>query len=173
MLNVALTGNIAAGKSSVVQRFERWGATVIDADQLVREVQAPGSAVLQAIVERFGVSVLDQHGALDRARMRAIVVEDAQARTDLNAIVHPAVRLRRAERHAEAAAIGDLVVINDIPLLFEAADPSQFDYVIVVDAPLELRRERLIQHRHLDPVVADQLIASQLPADAKRIVLIS
>src|SRR5713101_3827428 len=114
-LNVALTGNIAAGKSAVIELFRSWGATIIDADQLVREAEAPGTDVLTAIVRRFGSDVLAPDGGLDRAALTA-----------LNAIVHPTVQRRREELLAEARARGDAVVINDIPLLFEALDPEQF-----------------------------------------------
>src|SRR5437773_1432835 len=95
MLNVALTGNIAAGKSTVVELFRRWGATIIDADELVRQAQAPGGEVLAAIVRRFGSDVLASDGSLDRAALRSKVMGDQAALDALNAIVHPAVRRRR------------------------------------------------------------------------------
>ena len=124
MLNIALTGNIAAGKSTVADWFRRWGATLIDADQLVREVQAPGSEVLARIAERFGAGVLLPEGELDRARLRGIVMAEPSARRDLEAIVHPAVQARRVVRVEEARRRGDRIVVNDIPLLFEALDPA-------------------------------------------------
>src|SRR5574341_1800747 len=111
MLNVALTGNIAAGKSSVVERFRRWGATVVDADELARDAQAPGSAVLAAIAQRFGADVLAADGSLDRAALRAKVMGDDAALAALNAIVHPAVRRRRDELHRAAEQRGDLVLV--------------------------------------------------------------
>src|SRR5437667_97859 len=92
MLNVALTGNIAAGKSTVVDLFRRWGATIIDADMLVREAQAPGGEVLAAIASRFGADVLASDGTLDRAALRGKVMGDQAALDALNQIVHPAVR---------------------------------------------------------------------------------
>src|SRR5213593_5035253 len=143
MLNVGLTGNIASGKSTVVDLFRRWGATIIDADVLAREAQAPGGEVLAAIARRFGADVLVADGALDRAALRAKVMGDDAALADLNAIVHPAVRRRRDELLAAAKARGDLLVVNDIPLLFEALDPAQFDAVVLVDAPQPVRRARL------------------------------
>ena len=96
MLNVGLTGNIASGKSTVVDLFRRWGATIIDADALAREAQAPGGEVLAAIARRFGADVLAGDGSLDRAALRAKVMGDDAALAALNAIVHPAVRQRRA-----------------------------------------------------------------------------
>src|SRR5947208_5707680 len=136
VLNVALTGNIAAGKSTVVDLFRRWGATIIDADVLVREAQAPGGEVLAAIAGRFGTDVLASDGTLDRAALRGKVMGDDAALTALNAIVHPAVQQRRLELQSAAAERGDAIVVNDIPLLFEALDPTQFDAVVLVDAPV-------------------------------------
>ena len=95
MLNVGLTGNIAAGKSTVVDWFRRWGATIIDADALAKEAQAPGSDVLATIVRRFGTDVLAKDGTLDRAALRGKVMGDDDALSALNAIVHPAVQSRR------------------------------------------------------------------------------
>src|SRR5438105_1419010 len=96
VLNVALTGNIAAGKSTVVDLWRRWGATIIDADELTRQAQAPGGTVLAAIAQRFGADVLAADGALDRAALRGKVMGDQAALDALNAIVHPAVRGRPA-----------------------------------------------------------------------------
>src|SRR5437879_5271384 len=102
MLNVALTGNIAAGKSTVVELLRRWGATIIDADELTRQAQAPGGEVLAAIARRFGSDVLAPDGSLDRAALRSKVMGDQAGLDALNAIVHPAVRRRRDERAAGA-----------------------------------------------------------------------
>ncbi|HEV8265878.1 MAG TPA: dephospho-CoA kinase [Gemmatimonadales bacterium] len=168
MLNVALTGNIAAGKSTVVDWFRRWGATVIDADALAREAQAPGTDVLATIVRRFGASVLAKDGSLDRAALRAKVMGDDEALSALNAIVHPAVQQRREELQEAARDRGDLIVINDIPLLFEVLDPAQFDAIVLVDAPLAVRRTRLRTLRGLTNEDADRMIAAQMAAERKR-----
>ncbi len=162
MLNVALTGNIAAGKSTVVGFFRRWGATIIDADELAREAEAPGSEVLTTIVRRFGADVLGADGALDRAALRSKVMGDDAALADLNAIVHPAVQRRRSDLQREAQRRGDVLVVNDIPLLFEALDPAQFDVVVLVDAPASLRRTRLRAMRGLSNEDADRMIAAQM-----------
>ncbi len=167
MLNVALTGNVAAGKSSVVRWFASWGAYVIDADAVVRQLQQPGTATLTAMVERFGGEVLRPDGSLNRAALRARVLENEGALRALNEIVHPAVQRRREELTAEAKSRGVRVLVNDIPLLFEVLDPADFDLVILVDAPVEVRRSRLIG-RGLSPDEADRLIASQLSTDLKR-----
>jgi dephospho-CoA kinase len=168
MLNVALTGNIAAGKSTVVDWFRAWGATVIDADALAREAQAPGSEVLAAIAKRFGADVLASDGTLDRAALRAKVMGDDAALAALNALVHPAVQQRRAELHRAARDRGDALLVNDIPLLFEVLDPEQFDVVILIDAPPAVRRTRLRALRGLSNDDADRMIAAQMPAERKR-----
>ena len=168
MLNVALTGNIAAGKSTVAELFRGWGATLIDADQLAREAQQPGTAVLQAIARRFGKEILTLQGELDRPALRGLVMGDDTALAALNAIVHPAVQRRREALLAEAIARGDAVVVSDIPLLFEASDPALFDRVVLVDAPVELRRSRLVAHRGLSLDEADGMIRAQIAAERKR-----
>jgi dephospho-CoA kinase len=168
LLNVALTGNVAAGKSTVANLFRRWGAIVIDADQLVREVQSPGSPVLGAIVRRFGPGVLRPDGTLDRGQLRAMVLASADDLKDLNAIVHPAVKRLRRARVEEARASGAKVVVTDIPLLFEVADPDSFDVIVLVDAPEKLRRQRLFERSGLPRHESDRLMAAQLPATAKR-----
>src|SRR5258708_26130009 len=164
MLNVALTGNIAAGKSTVVDLFRRWGATIIDADVLVREAQAPGGEVLAAIAGRFGADVLAADGTLDRAALRGKVMGDQAALDALNQIVHPAVRRRRDELLRAATEGGDLLVVNDIPLLFEALDPAQFDVVVLVDASTPLHRTRLRPIPALSNDQAPHLLAAPLPA---------
>ena len=158
----ALTGSIAAGKSTVGALFRAWGAPVIDADALVRELQRPGQPVLAAIVATFGRDVLDDDGELNRAAMRRRILNE------LEAIVHPAVEARRRELVEAARARGEAIVIADIPLLFEAADPGAYDGIIVVDAPIAERRHRLMHDRRLSAHDADQLIAAQMPADEKR-----
>jgi dephospho-CoA kinase len=167
VINVALTGNAAAGKSTVARWFREWGATLIDADDLVREAERPGSPTLAQIARRFGNEVLHPDGSLDRPRLRRLVLEDATQRAALNAIVHPAVQARREQLLREARARGDAVVVNDIPLLFEVLDPAAFDLVVLVDAPEAVRRARL-QQRGLSAEDIDRLLAAQLPAAGKR-----
>ena len=168
MLSVALTGNIGAGKTSVAELFRGWGATIIDADQLVREAQAPGQPVLSAIASRFGAEVIFSDGSLDRRALRTRVLGDPAALADLNRIVHPEVRRRRLELLAEARARGDRIVVSDIPLLFVADDPSGFDAVVLVDAPEPVRRARLLATRNLARGEAERIMQSQLPSGPKR-----
>ena len=167
MLNVALTGNAAAGKSTVARWFADWGATIIDSDALVAEAQEPGSETLAALTRQFGVSIIQPDGALDRAALRRIVLADSSAMAALNAIVHPAVQTRRNELADEAYRRGDRILVSDIPLLFEVLDPTSFDLVVLVEAPNSVRRKRLLE-RGLSEREADQLMKSQLPSERKR-----
>jgi dephospho-CoA kinase len=165
---VALTGSVASGKSTVAKLMVDKGATLIDADALVHELQAPGQAVFGEIVDHFGVDVISPAGTLDRAALRTIVLSNERARRELESIVHPAVKERRNELIEEAITRGDKLVLVDIPLLFEAGEASEFSTIIVVDAPPALRRTRLISLRHMDADEADLLMASQLPSLVKR-----
>jgi dephospho-CoA kinase len=168
MLSVALTGNIGAGKSTVAALFQRWGATIIDADALVREAQAPGSAALAEIVARFGPAVIRPDGTLDRPALRARVLTSQEELAALNRIMHPRVHQRRLELVEQARLRGDRIVVSEIPLLFEAADPAAFDAVVLVDAPEALRRQRLLASRALTTDEVDRLIAAQQGSAAKR-----
>ncbi len=168
MLNVALTGNIASGKSSVGGSWRRRGVRVIESDDLARVAVRPGTDALRRIVDRWGPGVLLVSGELDRAALRDIVFRDPKARDALERIVHPEIeRLRREEIDAARAA-GDSVVVSDIPLLFEAGLEEEFDLVVFVDAPEDLRRKRLVELRGLDSGEADRMIAAQSPSGPKR-----
>lgn len=145
MLRVGLTGGIGAGKGEVARRLAAYGALVIDADQVAREVVAPGTPGLEEIVKEFGTGVLRPDGSLDRELLGEMVFSDAALRGKLNAIVHPRVgeRMREIE---EGAAAAD-VVVHEIPLLAEGGLASAFDVVVVVDAPPEVQVERLVSMR--------------------------
>lgn len=168
MLDVGLTGNIAAGKSTVARLFQSWGAALIDADAIVHSLEQPGTPVFDAIVERFGPTVVAMDGGLDRAALRGIVFGDRTALAALNAIVHPAVAAERTRQIDEARAAGAAVLVQDIPLLYEVMDPSRFDAVVLVDAPVAARRERLERTRGIDRATAESMIAAQLPSLSKR-----
>ena len=168
LLSVALTGNIASGKSTVLEFFRRFGAHTTDADAMVRALQQPGTPVFDAVVSRFGPSVVRPDGQLARDRLRTIVFHDPGARADLEAIVHPAVQRQRVILEQAAVAEGARVIVHDIPLLFESGNPSEFDRVVLVDAPVKRRRAWLIEHRGLPPDEADRMIAAQQPSEGKR-----
>ena len=145
--------------------FAARGAHLIDADAISRELLEPGSPVLAEVVEAFGPQILDEEGRADRAALAREIFGDDAARERLNAIIHPAVR-ERAQAQREAAAAsgsgpGGVVVIEDIPLLAETGQADRFDGVIVVEAPEQLRLERLQQIRGMDPQDARRRMAAQ------------
>lgn len=168
MYRVALTGNIASGKSTVAELWRRHGAALIDADVLAREAVTPGSAALERIGARFGPGVIGPDGALDRDALRSIVFADEGARCDLEAIVHPEVARLRVEREAELERAGAAVVVNVIPLLFETGMDRAFDEVVLVDAPEAQRLVRLVERRGMDEEEARRMIDAQMPAAEKR-----
>ena len=165
---IGLTGNIAAGKSTVARLFAAWGATLIDADQLARDAVAPGSPALEAIVARWGASMRQPDGTLDRAALRRLVFADPVQRAALDAMVHPQIGRLRDAAVAAARTRGDRLVICDIPLLFEAGLEGTVDGIVLVDAPRALRRARLVRDRVLAPAEADAMIDAQWPSEPKR-----
>lgn len=156
---IALTGGIAAGKSVVTRRFAALGVPVHDADVAAREVVAPGSEGLAAVVAAFGDEVLDAHGYLDRAAMRRRVFADPLARKTLEAIVHPRVRQWLHERALADTAPYCLLAI---PLLVENLDHYRWiDRVLVVDAPADLQLARLMARDGIDEALAQRMLAQQ------------
>lgn len=166
---IALTGGIASGKSTIAARLAEHGAVVIDADRIVRDVQAPGSPVLARIAAEFGAEMIQPDGALDRARLGARVFGDAEALGRLNAIVHPAVKAESQRRFAAAlAADPAAVVVYDVPLLVEARVDDPWDLIVVADAPASVREDRLVTERGLDRDEARKRIASQVSDERRR-----
>ncbi|MFI5279541.1 MAG: dephospho-CoA kinase [Gemmatimonadales bacterium] len=168
MYRVGLTGNVGAGKSTILALLQGLGAWTIDADVLAREAVRPGTPALDAIVERFGKGVLQDDGALDRAMLRRRVMSDPTEREALNDIVHPVVARLTAEREQQASRAGARIVVHDVPLLFEALDPDTFDALVLVDASPAVRKDRLMKTRGLSAAEADDLIAAQEPSAGKR-----
>jgi dephospho-CoA kinase len=158
-MRVGLTGGVASGKSTVSRLLREHGAVVVDADQIAREVVAPGTPGLAAVVAEFGDDVLDSEGRLDRARLGAVVFADQARRTALEAIVHPLVRARAAQ--LEAAAAPGSVVVHDIPLLVETGQGPDFDAVVVVDVPEPVQVERAVRERGWTPEEAASRVAAQ------------
>lgn len=166
---IALTGGIASGKSTIARRLAEHGAVIVDADQIVRDVQAPGSPVLGEIATAFGDDVIASDGSLDRAALGARVFGDDGALKRLNAIVHPAVRAESARRFAAAfEADADAVVVYDVPLLVEARVDDAWDRIVVAHAPADERLRRLIEIRGMEPGAAQDRIDAQVP-DHKRL----
>lgn len=165
---IALTGGIASGKSTIARRLAEHGAFVVDADALVRDVQAPGSPVTVRIGEEFGSGVIAADGSLDRAALGSIVFADPDALGRLNAIVHPAVRAESQRRFDEAfRADPRAVVVYDVPLLVEARVDDPWDLVVVAHAPAETRRDRLQRLRGMDAGEAMRRIAAQASDDQR------
>jgi dephospho-CoA kinase len=165
---VGLTGGIGTGKSTVSAMLRELGATVIDADEATRAVQARGSEGLRRLVEEFGTGILTPDGELDRARLAEIAFADPAARERLNGIVHPLVREWMAERQREAVERDDPVVVLDIPLLFEARGAGAFETVLLVYAPEAVQVERLVAQRGMPEAQARARIAAQMPIEEKR-----
>lgn len=162
MLRVGLTGGIGSGKSEVSRRLAALGAVVIDADQLARQVVEPGTDGYDAVLAAFGREVIAPDGGLDRAALARIVFADEQARRRLEAIVHPRVRAEAARREAQAAAADPAaVVVHDVPLLVESGQSNGYDVVIVVDAPDEVRLDRLVHQRGMSQAEAAARLAAQ------------
>ncbi len=165
---VALTGGIAAGKSTIARRLAEHGAVIVDADAIVRDVQQPGSPVLAEIAAAFGERMLRADGSLDRAALGAHVFGDPQRVAQLNAIVHPAVRAESQRRFAAAfAADPAAVVVYDVPLLAEARAADGWDLVIVAHAPAPVRQQRMVQLRGMTPDDARARLAAQVPDDQR------
>jgi dephospho-CoA kinase len=168
---VGLTGGIGSGKSLVAELLAAHGATIIDADVLAREVVAPGTPGLAAVVTRLGDGVLRPDGALDRAALGRIVFGDAVARRDLEAIIHPAVRARAAALTAAAlaaAAPGGAVVVQVIPLLVETGQQDDFDQVVVVDVDPEVQLARIMLRDGLNEEQARARVRAQATGEARR-----
>jgi dephospho-CoA kinase len=168
MLIVGLTGNIAAGKSTVARHFEERGATIVDADLLARRAVEPGMPAYTQIVRRWGHDVLSPDGMLDRGVLRQQVFADQLQLEELNRIIHPEVLRMRDRMVAEARERGDRIVVCDIPLLFERRLAEEFERIVLVDAPRDVRLERLVRDRGLRETEAMDMIAAQMPAELKR-----
>jgi len=168
MLYVGLTGNIASGKSEAATRFAELGATIVDADVLARDAVAVGSAAYKRVVERWGPEILSPDGSLDREALRHTVFADKAQLEELNAIVHPGVNRLRRKIVAEARNRGDAVLIYVIPLLFERRLANEFDQIVLVDAPKEVRLDRLVNRRGITEEDAGNMIAAQMLAELKR-----
>lgn len=157
-LRIGLTGGVASGKSTVAQLFGALGVPVIDADQVAREVVAPGTALLAQVLERFGAQLARPDGSLDRAALRRLVFKQAERRRELEALLHPAIRARTEELASRAAGPYQILVI---PLLVETGARARFDRVLLVDCPPQLQLERLQARDGCDAQQARALLASQ------------
>ncbi len=169
MTVVALTGGIAAGKTTVTDVFRAKGITVIDADLIAREAVAPGTPALTEVVKRFGAEVLHQDGSLDRQALAEVVFGDDQARADLNAIVHPEVwRLSREQFATHETQHPSVPLVYAVPLLAESGRTEEFDAVIVIDAPASQRVSRLVEYRNMGEDEARSRVSAQVSDEVRR-----
>ncbi|MCT2587122.1 dephospho-CoA kinase [Actinophytocola gossypii] len=168
MLRVGLTGGIGSGKSTVSGRLAEHGAVVIDADRIAREVVEPGTPGLAQLADAFGSGILDRSGSLDRAALATVVFADDAARQRLNGIVHPLIGERTAELMNAAPA--DAIVVHDVPLLVENGLAPAYHLVIVVDAPVDTRVERVTRDRGMSEADTRARIAAQATEQARRAV---
>jgi dephospho-CoA kinase len=163
MLRVGLTGGIGSGKSAVTAMLAERGAVVIDADRIAREVVAPGTPGLAALVEEFGPDVLGPDGSLDRERLGRRVFSDPDALARLNAVIHPLVGAQSAQQLAAAEQDGAQVVVQDVPLLVENGLQGRYDVVVVVAAQPVTQLDRLVRLRGMSEADARARIAAQAP----------
>jgi dephospho-CoA kinase len=168
MVTVALTGNAGAGKSSVANIWSEAGVPVVKADDLAREAVAPGSEGLRDVVAAFGPGIVTADGSLDRAALRGFVFRDQGERARLEGILHPRIKALRDRWMARQREAGFPLAVAEIPLLFEVGLQGDYDVVVCVDAPGNLRLERLMRDRGLEEEEALRIMSSQIPSEEKR-----
>jgi dephospho-CoA kinase len=167
MLLVGLTGSIATGKSTVAGILKEMGCTLIDADQIAREVVTPSSPGLEALCRQFGRGILDKSGALNRSCLGKIVFHDPAARARLNGILHPLIIRRMQEEIEKYRHDPEKVVFVDVPLLFETGLDAMMDYIVVVYADEATQLCRLMERDQMAEEEAGQRIATQMPVAEK------
>ncbi len=165
---IGLTGGIASGKSTVSSMLSELGAVVIDADQIAREVVKPGEPTLEAIVDQFGIEVIQRNGHLDREKLGSMIFHDAQKRSALNGIIHPAIRERMTERKRQAQERDEDLIVLDIPLLFESELTYLVEKILVVYVPEDIQKQRLMQRDEIDEHTALAKMESQMSIEEKK-----
>lgn len=168
MYLVGLTGGIGSGKSTVAARLGEQGVPVVDADQVAREIVAPGEPALADLVAHFGEEILAEDGSLDRAGLAAIAFVDDEQRAALNAITHPRIAERVTARLQHLEDEGAELVVLDHPLLLESDPTGRVDTIVVVLAPEELRVSRLVEQRGLDEADVRARMRAQLDDETRR-----
>jgi dephospho-CoA kinase len=167
MLAVGLTGGIGSGKSAVAELLVARGAVLIDADQVAREVVAPGGAAYQALIDRFGAGIVAPDGTIDRPALAAVAFADDATRADLNAITHPAIGVAMIKARDALEDTDDIVVLA-IPLLTaQHRDTVKLRLVVVVDCPTDIALERLLTQRGMDRADAEARIAAQISREER------
>jgi dephospho-CoA kinase len=165
---VGLTGGIASGKSAVASILRRFGAAVINADDLSREVVQPEQDAWKEIIDAFGPDILHEDKTLDRRKLRQIVFENPEARKKLEAIIHPRVRALAERKISELAAAGSSIIVYEVPLLFENQIHLWLRPVIVVACDIETQKKRLLERDHLTELEAQRHLDAQMSLEEKR-----
>ncbi|MGE5703066.1 MAG: dephospho-CoA kinase [Clostridia bacterium] len=165
---LGLTGGISTGKSTVTAMLRQRGYTVIDADQIAREVVEPGMPAYQAIAEHFGGKVFKADGQLDRKKLAEIIFANQEERQALNEIIHPEIRRQMREQAKAAERAGESIVFMDIPLLYESKLTHMVDKVVVVYVNEDMQRARLMERDELDETQANRRLEAQLSIEEKR-----
>ncbi len=166
---IGLTGGIGSGKSTFGALLQKRGAALVDSDQIARQVTGPGGAAIAAIVQRFGPEFVDDTGALDRGRMRELAYSAPDARTALEAIVHPLVSLHSSQQAQAAEDAGTRVIVFDVPLLVESGRWVQrLDAVIVIDCPPAVQIQRVMSRSGLIRSTVEAILAAQSPRNIRR-----
>lgn len=166
---IGLTGGIGSGKSTFGTLLEQRGAVIVDSDQIARHVTGPGGAAIAAIAQTFGAEYIDSSGALDRGRMRQLAYAKPEARSALEAIVHPLVSLHSSQQARAAELAGSRAIVFDVPLLVESGRWAQrLDAVIVLDCPAEVQIRRVMARSALDRPTVEAILSAQSPRNIRR-----
>ena len=166
---IGLTGGIGSGKSTFGALLQKRGAALVDSDQIARQVTGPEGAAIAAIAQRFGPEFVDDTGALDRGRMRELAYSAPDARTALEAIVHPLVSLHSSQQAQAAEDAGTRVIVFDVPLLVESGRWVQrLDTVIVIDCPPAVQIQRVMSRSGLNQSTVEAILAAQSPRNIRR-----
>jgi dephospho-CoA kinase len=167
---IGLTGGIASGKSTAAAILRRLGAAIVNADELSREVVRPGNQAWQEIVHAFGPSVLLEDQALDRKKLRRMVFDNPGARQRLESIIHPKVRALAEKRIRELEAAGNVIIVYEVPLLFEGQLQLWLRPVILVACDAATQKQRLRERDHLSDEEAQRHVDAQMSLEEKRLL---
>jgi dephospho-CoA kinase len=166
---IAITGGIGSGKSVVAKLFEKWGAQVVDADILAREVVEPGSAGLQRIVEHFSEEMILADGSLNRPKLASIIFSDPEKKRLLESLLHPLIRERWLLKLSELKSSPAPIIAYIVPLFFESTvSMPEIEAVVLITAPEEIRVNRIMERDLFPRAIAEARIHAQLP-DSKKI----
>ncbi|MCZ8093929.1 MAG: dephospho-CoA kinase [Acidovorax sp.] len=167
--HIGLTGGIGSGKTTFGLLLQIRGAAIIDSDQIAKQVTGPRGDAMDAIAQTFGREYVDDTGALDRARMRQLAYSTPQAKSALEAIVHPLVSLHSSQQAQAAEASGARIIVFDVPLLVESGRWAQrLDSIIVVDCPEHLQIQRVMARNGLERATVESILAAQAPRRIRR-----